>query len=678
MQKEPPRPRHLFRSLVIGCLLFGVPLVSTGHAVAAETLQGESVTQLEDRLEKIDAELAGLARFTLRSGAGNIGWISKQCEKPTDAEWAEIRLPENTLIDRIVLVPVLWNDSEHGPQATGFPAEFRIIAGTKNDTEGRMIASMGSEEHILPRIAPLVLDLDPTTAAWVRVESIRLSPAARTGKPVFNLSEIMVFTGERNVALAQPVKVSSTVGGWGATAIYKESLTDGFTPFLMDARGGVSSPYLAFFNSNVPYSLELDLGSNYPVDEIRIHSADASEHIPQINPIDFGIPYHLVVAGSNRQDFSEATSLLSYRRDSVYGAGPILTRNVPATTCRYIRLSIPDPYRMPIRKKPERSVGLAEFEVISNGQNVAKGKKVTLQRGRQVSHRAESSITDGRNHFGEILSTREWMEQLARRHDLETQRPLIAAALNEKYLQQKANLTRMYWIAALLAAGIAFTILIGRILRMRAVLKTRERIAANLHDELSANLHGLALLGDMAKKHINSPTKLEEVIDRIQHLSNRSRNAARHCTNMLQAITIGEDLVEEMTYTADRLLSDIRYDLDFEGEEHLPRLPRRTRNDLFLFFKECLTNIARHAEASSCRIRLSASPTRITLEVTDDGMGVTEVPPSLNRRARLLRARVSVETPEGGGTRICLTFPTIKGRLRPESKNQGQKHHETA
>ncbi|MGD9419098.1 MAG: sensor histidine kinase [Verrucomicrobiota bacterium JB025] len=664
MLKHPPRPRYHFRSLVVGCLLFAVPLVSSGRAVAAGGApQGESVTQLEDRLAEIDAELDGLARFTLRSGAGNIGWISRPRERPTDSEWVEITLSEDTLIDRIALVPVLWHDAEHGPLATGFPAEFKIIAGPKNDDKGQIIARIGPGENFLPRVAPLVIDVKPMTAAWVKVESIRLSPAARTGKPVFNLSEIMVFTGERNAALAQPVKVSSTVGGWGAPAIYKDSLTDGFTPFVMDARGAVSSPYLAFFDSEVPYSLVVDLGSSHPVDEIRIHSADASEHIPQINPIDFGIPYHLVVEGSNRQDFSDATSLLSYRRDSIYGAGPILTRNVPATTCRYIRLSIPDPYLSPIRKGPDRSVGIAEFEVISNGRNVAKGKKVILQRRNRISHHAESSITDGRNHFGEILSTREWMEQLARRHDLETLRPVVAEDLNQMYLRQKANLTRMYWIAALLAAGIAFTILVGRNLRMRAIMKTRERIAANLHDELSANLHGLALLGDMAKKNINSPGKLEEVIDRIQHLSNRSRNAARHCTNMLKAVTIGEDLVEEMKYTADRLLSDIRYDLHFKGEAKLQHLPRRTRNDLFLFFKECLINIARHAEASSCDVRLDASSKQVVLTVTDDGLGATEVPPSLRRRAKMLRARIRIETPEPNGTRIILTLPGGRGSL---------------
>ena len=45
------------------------------------------------------------------------------------------------------------------------------------------------------------------------------------------------------------------------------------------------------------------------------------------------------------------------------------------------------------------------------------------------------------------------MEQLGRRHDLETERPLVAAELATRYARQKQNLRRMIGLAALLAAG---------------------------------------------------------------------------------------------------------------------------------------------------------------------------------------------------------------------------------
>lgn len=625
---------------------------------SSDDLSKADTHDLETRLTEIDSELKRLARFTLRSGVGNIGWVSESRTKPEHTEWAEIRWSKNTRFDRIVLVPVLWNDAEKGPQADGFPEAFKIVAGLEDDPNGRVIATRGPADHFLPRLAPLVIDIPPTEASWVRIESTQLSSHARDDAYRFKLSEIMVFSGQKNIALNQPVRVSSIIGGWGSAAIFKESLVDSLTPFLMDASGkGSTRPYMATSKNGAKFSLTIDLGDLYEIDGFRLHSAFTHEYIPQINSADFGLPIQLSVSGAKQANFSNATLLLHHQRTSIYHSGNILDWRLPKTKCRYVRMTVPKDAWPLDAKQQQHFIALDEIEVLSNGHNIAMGKEMRFpKRLPYRNHGEPSSLTNGQNHFGEIIPTREWMWQLALRHDLETLRPLIAEALNHKYLQQKANLQRMFWFATLLAAGIVFSILIGWILRMRAVLKTRERIAANLHDELSANLHALALLGDMAKKHISSRSKLEEVIDRIQQLSKRSRNAARHCTNMLQANTICEDLVTEMNYTADRLLANIQHTITFHGESILKQLPKRKRNDLFLFYKECLTNIARHAEATACKTHLLATSEQVQLVVTDNGLGTTSTPPSLKRRANFLRANVQTETPEGGGTRITLSF----------------------
>ena len=42
-------------------------------------------------------------------------------------------------------------------------------------------------------------------------------------------------------------------------------------------------------------------------------------------------------------------------------------------------------------------------------------------------HNSPVRLTDGANIFGKIIATRDWIEQLALRHDLETERPHGAA-----------------------------------------------------------------------------------------------------------------------------------------------------------------------------------------------------------------------------------------------------------
>ncbi|MDF7825970.1 histidine kinase [Pontiellaceae bacterium B12227] len=653
---------YRFPSILIATLTLALNRPAETFATTNHLDYGEySTFELKTRLAEIDAELTGLAQFTPRTGTGTAGWISTRKGSRDRPEWVEIDLPENTPIDQVVLVPLLWNDAQKGIQADGFPEKFEVLIGTKDRSEIEVVAQFGPEDHLLPRTAPLVIPIRDKTAAWMRIKATRLTSDIREGNYLFCLSEIMVFSGDRNIALNQPVRVSSEVGGrgWGVDAINKKTLTDGFTPFLMDASTGTdSNPHLAFIPEEKMYSFTLDLGNTYPVDEIRFHSADMSEYVPQLCDSDYGVPYHLVIEGANQPNFSDAVPLLDYRRKSIYESGAILIRHVPETRCRHIRLSVPEPYQTAdTSAHKRRSFGLAELEIISNGRNVAQGVKPVYPRSKNYGFKHDA-ITDGSNHYGEILPIREWMKQLARRHTLERERPLITTELELRYEHQQITIRRMAWLATLLAVGIIISILIGWIVQMRAVLNIRERIAANLHDELGANLHAIGLLGDMAKNKVDARDTLLGILERIRQLTERSGKAARHCANLLEAKELCADLTEEMQRSSERLLADAEHDLVFEGEEFIHRLSPRKRIDLFLFYKECLTNIVRHSHATRITTHMIGSPKQIRLIIADNGQGVLEIPHSLKRRAHLLHARLGIENPPEGGTCITLKLKT--------------------
>ena len=156
------------------------------------------------------------------------------------------------------------------------------------------------------------------------------------------------------------------------------------------------------------------------------------------------------------------------------------------------------------------------------------------------------------------------MEQLARRHDLETERPLIAQALNERYLRQKTLLTQLAWLTVLLAACIIIAILIGRISSMRQVAEIRERLAADLHDELGANFHTIGLLGDVAIEcasthRIGSEDVLQrnkEVIDPHRLVPCVTSLACRKPTSSPGT------LQKDMQRIAQRILADIDYQIE--------------------------------------------------------------------------------------------------------------------
>ena len=273
------------------------------------------------------------------------------------------------------------------------------------------------------------------------------------------------------------------------------------------------------------------------------------------------------------------------------------------------------------------------------------------------------SLTDGRNLYGDILSIRSWMNQLARRHELETERPLVAHELNLRYASQKRILLIMTWLAAVLAAAVGFIILIDRMLRMRQATRIRERFAADLHDELGANIHTIGLLGDLARE-AKSHEELLELLDRSREFTERSGVAIRNWTNMLESRGLCEDLAEEMKRSASNLLADLDHDLSFEGTEFLQKLKPRKRIDIFFFYKECLTNIIRHSGATRVTIRLEATPEKVTLTINDNGLGLDGgVPNSLKRRARLLGAKATVRNSTDGGTCVIVQLRTPKNCL---------------
>ena len=629
-----------------------------------------SLSELDERLESIDQELSGLATLSLRGGFGTIGYRSNTHQDSRSVEWVEIDLGATQPIEEVVLVPTIWRDTRSGFRADGFPLAFQIIVGTEEDREGRVVASFGKDDHLLPRVAPVMIPLKDVEAAWVRIEATELTPRAWDQLYLFQLAQVFVFNGNRNVALNRPVTTSST-DSFDSLARSRSFLVNGFVPYLMNgAQGEQSLAFVSRLLQKLKPSFVIDLEEEQSLDSVQLHAIELSDTVPRSVETDFGMPHHLIVEGSRVRDFSDAVTLADYQRESVYEMSPIVVRNFTETNCRYVRVRVLEPYLIDKENELTGKVGFAEIELISNGKNVALGKMVTTESEVDSSVRSLTALTDGRNLYGEILPIPAWMAELARRHDLERERPLIVAARDARYAKQRVSLIRLGWLAFLLAVGILFTILVTRILRLRQVARIRERLAADLHDELGANLHTIGLLSDMASESGDSPEEMATLHRRIRSETERSGLAVRHCTDMLSGKMLDSDFEEEMKRASRRIMSKLKHTISIEGEEFLKALKPRMRYDLFLFYKECLVNISRHADASEYATFLKLDGREVELVISDNGKGIDSssqegIPSSLKRRARLLGGRLSVDSPPQKGTRIALSFNSKKKRLLP-------------
>ncbi len=615
-----------------------------------------SLSALEERLQDIDARLAQLANYNPGGGIGAIGYRSRSHDRAGQTEWVEIEFGNTVPLDQVLLVPAIRRDAVKGFLSDGFPERFRLRVGTGQDRQGRVVAEYTGGALLLPRIAPFVIPCQGTRASWIRIEAQTLSQRAFDSKYVFQLSEILAFSGQENVALHKPVR-SFAANDPGAAQGWAESyVVDGVVPYLMAAAHGTKSA--AFVNvsemGDRP-ALTIDLGASYPLSRLCLHAVDQSDTVPQAFAGDFGIPQELRVEGADAPDFSDAKVLIELHHDTIYDIGPIMTRPFPETDCRYVRLQVVKPNDNPLYGKIPARLGFAEIELFSRGRNVALNKPVAANFKADHPVRRLSNLTDGMNYYGTILSIRDWLNQLALRHELETERPLVSAELGQRYARQKANLNLLAWLTVALVLGVVGVILFDRARQRRALELTRKRIAADLHDELGADLHALGLLSDLAQAARTAPDKLADLLQRMRALTERTGKAARHCTNMLEARDLYGDLVDDMRRTSDRILADLEHQLEFEDPEKLRQLSPRKRIDLLLFFQESLINIIRHSGATRTHTRLSVADGQITLTVSDNGLGLAgKIPPSLKRRARLLGAEVDVGASESSGSCIVL------------------------
>ena len=91
---------------------------------------------------------------------------------------------------------------------------------------------------------------------------------------------------------------------------------------------------------------------------------------------------------------------------------------------------------------------------------------------------------------------------------------------------------------------------------------------------------------------------------------------------------------------------------------------------IFRIFQEALTNIARHARATLCKVNLTENEKELCLEVTDNGVGITQwqVDDSrsfgmigMRERAHLWGGTVHVSNTKPSGTTVRVLIPLSKG-----------------
>ncbi len=211
-----------------------------------------------------------------------------------------------------------------------------------------------------------------------------------------------------------------------------------------------------------------------------------------------------------------------------------------------------------------------------------------------------------------------------------------------------------------------------RLARERDIARVRERLAADLHDDIGAGLARIAILAEVSRRAAPGAQSAE----RLARIAEGARELVEAMADVVWALRpkreTSADLVQKLhRYAHDTIASQ---DLTLRFASALPPelpLDAGQRRDLLLAGKELLANVSRHAGARAVEIVLDHHKTGVELVVRDDGVGFTgprsegQGLPNLARRAARQGGRFEIRALPSGGTEARFEVATANRRDSP-------------
>ena len=204
----------------------------------------------------------------------------------------------------------------------------------------------------------------------------------------------------------------------------------------------------------------------------------------------------------------------------------------------------------------------------------------------------------------------------------------------------------------------------GRELQRLQVLEERERIGKELHDGVIQSLFAVG----MSLQGLASSTAEAEVVQRLEGAVEDVDHAIRDLRNYIFGLRPGILADRQL----DQALTEMASEFDartgiltvvaLDGEAASVLASRA--GDVVQLAREALSNVSRHAEATTCRVSLLRGDGGLVLEIDDDGRGFDIETTTwgmglrnLRERAESLGGMLQVESTPGEGTTVRATFP---------------------
>jgi signal transduction histidine kinase len=197
-----------------------------------------------------------------------------------------------------------------------------------------------------------------------------------------------------------------------------------------------------------------------------------------------------------------------------------------------------------------------------------------------------------------------------------------------------------------------------------SVLDERERIGRELHDGVIQSLFSVGMGLQATANRSRDP----EVESRVEAAVGEIDRAIRDLRNYIFGLRPGiladrqlEQALEDLAHEFEEK-SGVTTVTDIDGTVAAELAPRAA--DLVQITREALSNVGKHAQATTCRVSLHRDGDLAILEIDDDGQGFDPAAPhpglglrNLKERGTAIGGRVTVESTADEGTTVRFAIP---------------------
>ncbi len=210
----------------------------------------------------------------------------------------------------------------------------------------------------------------------------------------------------------------------------------------------------------------------------------------------------------------------------------------------------------------------------------------------------------------------------------------------------------------------------------------RRSIARELHDEVGQVLTAIKVELAVVQRTIEASGGSARLLEDARSITDGALTTVRDLSHLLHPALLddlGLPAAVEWYLRGFGKRHDLRVEILHDRMDE--RLTPEIEVSAYRIVQEALTNVAKHARATACRVYLQRLPNTILITVEDDGVGFDAAEAEragrhrglgligIRERASYLRGTVRLESAPGKGTRLTVEVPARSRAREDESLN---------